>query len=113
MPLRFSIVVVSAVVVATACSSPTEGCSLDLSATVTPSQQSLPVGQSLTPTATAYGCSGTKALQDTWRWTTRDPGIVSVDSLTGRVTGRAPGAASVVATSQRYGAVVSVQVTVR
>jgi hypothetical protein len=70
---------------------------------VTPNQQTLRVGESVTLTyETGGACMVNNRATDVdlhsvpTVWHTADTLVVAVDSLTGRVTGRAPGAAWVV-----------------
>ena len=89
-------------------------CPADLRVHVTPAERTIAVGESFTPTAEALGCGGTQRLPETWVWATADTGVVAVDSLTGRTTGRVPGAAAVRARGLTYGpSGASVRVTVQ
>ena len=78
-------------------------CPSDLRVRVTPAERTVAIGESFTPSAEALGCGGTERLPETWRWATADTGVVAVDSLTGRTTGRAPGVAFVRARGRTYG----------
>jgi hypothetical protein len=89
-------------------------CPSDLQMRVTPSERTIAVGESFTATAEALGCGGTQRLEETWTWGTRDTAIVAVEPASGRITGRAPGAAFVGVRGERYGNLgVGVQVIVR
>ena len=79
------------------------GCSDDLLTRVDPRNRTLRVGESYVAGASAWGCRGTKRLSDEWRYFVIDTTIARVDSLTGRVTGRAVGATDVGARGARYG----------
>ena len=91
----------------------TVGCTLELQASVTPTQQTLRVGESFTPVAKLLSCGGRLQLTDTLRWSASDAAIVQVDSVTGRTTGRAPGQTVVRFDARFYhvGAGVTVTVT--
>lgn len=78
-------------------------CPADLQLRVTPAERTLAVGESFTPTAEAFGCGGTRRVDEVWTWETADTDIVSVDPLTGRTTGQAPGTAVVRARGRTYG----------
>jgi hypothetical protein len=81
---------------------------------VVPAERVLGVGETFTATAEAYGCLGSKRLTETWVWRTADTAVVAVDSLAGRITGRAPGVALVGVRGRTYGDVgMGVRVTVR
>jgi hypothetical protein len=64
---------------------------------ITPAETTIAVGQRLTPRYQEGGyCSGDVPTEADYRnvpthWVTKDTGVVAVDSLTGTVTGRAPG----------------------
>lgn len=91
----------------------TVGCTLELQVSVTPTAQTLQVGESFTPVAKIPSCGGRLQVSDTLRWSALDPAIVQVDSVTGRTTGRAPGQSAVRFDARFYhvGAAVTVTVT--
>ena len=66
-------------------------CTLELGWSITPTQQTLHVGDSFTPSVTFTTCGGQLHPTDTLRWSAADTAIVQVDSITGRTTGRTPG----------------------
>ena len=89
-------------------------CPADLRMRVTPAERTIAVGESFTATAEALGCGGTRRLEETWTWGTEDTAVVTVESTSGRITGRAPGAAFVGVRGQRYGSLgAGVRVTVQ
>ena len=91
----------------------TVGCTLELQASVTPTAQTLHVGESFTPVAKILSCGGRLQVSDSLRWSASDAAIVQVDSVTGRTTGLAPGQAVVSFDGRSYhvGAGVTVTVT--
>jgi hypothetical protein len=70
-------------------------------ARIAPAEVTIAVGQTLTPRYQDGGyCAGNGPTEADYRtvlthWTTNDTAVVSLDSLTGTVTGRAPGDARV------------------
>lgn len=79
------------------------GCSDDLYSRVDPRAQALRVGESYVAAASAWGCGQTKRLTDEWRYFVLDTAVARVDSVTGRVTARAPGSTDVGARGTVYG----------
>jgi hypothetical protein len=79
------------------------GCTDDLRTRVDPPSRSLTVGESYVGVASAWGCSGSKRLSDKWRYFVVDTTVARVDSVTGRVTARAPGVTDVGARGAVYG----------
>jgi hypothetical protein len=89
-------------------------CTDDLTYRMSPTAQTIAVGESFTPQAEFRGCGGSKPLDDEFSWSSSDTLIVRVEALTGRVTGRAAGSAIVEARGSRYGRLpLGVSVTVR
>ena len=84
------------------CNTPTV-CPSDLRLHVSPAERTIAVGESFTATAEALGCGGTRRLSEAWVWRVADTAVVRVDSLSGRITGRAPGSAFVEAHGRTYG----------
>ena len=78
-------------------------CPDDLYSRVEPDPQTVRVGESYVAVASAWGCGRTKRLTDDWRYFVVDTAIARVDSITGRVTGRAPGSTDVGARGAFYG----------
>lgn len=70
-------------------------CTDELGMHLTPSEATITAGQSITPTLELTSCGGRKRWTPTVVWLTADTAIVSVDSISGRITGRAPGSAHV------------------
>jgi hypothetical protein len=95
------------------CSDFVVGCPDDLQFRTTPTTRTIRVGEAFTASAEARGCGGTKRLDDVWTWRAADSVVVRVDSLAGRITGRAPGMTFVTPTGRRYGSGVPVAVTVQ
>ncbi len=102
-------------IAAVGCSDPVvaRNCPSDLRMGTTPVTRTLRVGEAFTATASALGCGGTEQLQESWTWRADDAAVVTVDSLSGRITGRASGSARVTPTGRRYGPGVPVTVTVQ
>lgn len=90
-----SAVVGSALAAATVLSSGCRnGCSLGLSTTITPTDPTIRVGETITPDfVVSSECDG--RIQTTQWWQSQDTSIVAADSATGRLTGRAIGTAVV------------------
>lgn len=96
------------------------GCSLiapcgtdDLSFRVVPTSQAVTIGESFTPSAEFRGCRGRKHLDDALTWSATDTTVVRVDSVSGRVTGRAAGVTQVLARGDKYGPMPPISVTVQ
>jgi hypothetical protein len=82
---------------------------------VTPGVVVVAVGQSFTPNGSDSWCEGGHQSHGSPDWALSQAGdsaFVSLDATTGRITGRRPGAATIVATSTHTGATSSVLVTV-
>lgn len=96
------------------------GCSLvapcgtdDLSFRVVPTSQAVTIGESFTPSAEFRGCRGRKLLDDTITWSATDTTVVRIDSVSGRVTGRAAGVTEVHPRGAKYGPMPPISVTVQ
>ena len=89
------------------------GCNADLQQDLNPTERTITVGESFTPSARFLGCSGTEPLADEITWSASDTAIVRVDALSGRTTGVGLGRATVVPSGRRYGRLNAVRVTVR
>jgi Big-like domain-containing protein len=87
-------------------------CTLELGWSLTPTQQTLHVGDSFTPSVTFMTCGGRLHPVDTLRWSASDTAIVRVDSITGRTTGRSPGQATVQFRAARFHVTGGLPVTV-
>lgn len=99
---------------AAACSQPTGVCTDDLFSRVSPSATTLGVGQRAAASVELRGCGGSRVLADRITWTSEAPAIARVDSVTGVITGVAPGSTRVQPHGDRYGvALTSVAVTVQ
>jgi uncharacterized protein YjdB len=59
-------------------------------------EATLSVGASVTAEARAYGCGGSKRLEESMRWHSEDPSVATVDETTGEITGMNPGGTTVV-----------------
>ena len=85
----------------------------DLSMRVSPTTPVLTVGQSVAATAEFLGCRGTRTLSDTITWSVADSMVATVHPATGVITGRAPGATTILPRGAKYGTLVFIAVTVR
>jgi uncharacterized protein YjdB len=72
-------------------------CTDELGVNLSPSEKTVSVGQSFTPSLELTTCGGRKRWHPTVVWLTPDTTVVCVDSIGGRITGRAPGSAHVTA----------------
>lgn len=75
-----------------------EGCTVEIRTEVRPTERTLAVHESFTPTVRATSCGGRKVLggEGGYVWTTPDPSIVEVDGRTGRTTALRAGATRVI-----------------
>lgn len=80
-------------------------CTAELRVHLVPADTTIAVSQAFTASVALSTCGGRQQLSDTFTWRSQDVAVVSVDSTTGRVTGRGPGETWVQATGQRYGLV--------
>ena len=97
-----------------ACSDrPPTVCTEELRVQFTPSDTSITTGQSFTASVTVSSCGGALKLIDTFGWRSDDPAIATVDSVSGRVVGQAPGATHIHADGNTYGPVGSLAVSVQ
>ena len=95
-----------ALLVGTACSdSLTMACTRELLVSLVPADTTIVVGESFTASVALSSCGGRQHLSDTFVWEARDSTVVSVNSATGRITGRSPGETWVYATGDSYGTV--------
>ena len=101
------------VLVLPACDQPTTDCTLELHYDVTPPSADIVVGGAFTGTMRLSSCGGREHLTDVFAWRSISPQIASVDSLTGRVVGQAPGQAIVTVHARYYGVDGWIPVTVR
>ena len=83
----------------------TMACPRDLLVDAIPADTTITVGASFTASVVLSSCRGRQLLSDTFVWHARDSAVVSVDSVTGRITGRSAGETWVDATGQKYGTV--------
>ncbi len=95
------------------CELPVLACSDDLGMKLTPSERTILVGESFTPSVTLSTCGGQRRITDSFTWAAEDLAVVSVDPRTGRTTGKTPGQTLIWPTGQRYGRLSAIQVTVR
>jgi hypothetical protein len=72
-------------------------CTDELGINLSPTENTVSVGQSFTPSIELTTCGGRKRWHPAVVWLTPDTAIVRVDSIAGRITGRSPGAAHVTA----------------
>jgi len=98
---------------ASGCREFTAACPDDLRFRTTPSTRTLRVGEAFTASAEAFGCAGTRRLDEVWTWRAADAAVVRVDSLTGRITGVAAGRTLVTPVGRRYGSGEPLEATVR
>ena len=92
---------------------PIMGCTDDLQQRLAPTSTTITVGQEVRATAEFLGCRGSKRFSDEITWSSADPAVASVDTATGRITGRSPGTTSVTPRGAKYGVLQHVTVTVR
>jgi uncharacterized protein YjdB len=85
---------------------------MELGVRYVPGDPSIAVGESFTASVQLSSCGGREHPSDIFTWRARDTTVVTVDSTTGRVTGRAPGQTWVEATGRTYGFVGGPRVTV-
>ena len=88
------------------------GCDADLRGSWSPHSKELRVGQSFTPSVEFLGCGGTEPLSVVVTWTSEDSTVAAIDSRTGTTTGRSVGSTSIRGVSGKYGAIISIPVTV-
>lgn len=79
-------------------------CPSDLRFVTTPTTRTVRSGESFVAQAQAFGCAGTKLLDEIFVWRSDDSTIARVDSVSGLITGRSPGSTLVRAFGRRYGA---------
>lgn len=95
-----------ALLVGTACSdSLTMACTRELLVSQVPADTTIVVGESFTASVALSSCGGRQHLSDTFVWEARDSTVVSVNSTTGRITGRSAGETWVDASGDSYGTV--------
>jgi uncharacterized protein YjdB len=82
---------------ASGCRTPFTACTLELRVEVSPAEKTIRVGESFQARAEGVSCGGRDRSPYAVDWRTADTGVVSVDATTGRVTGLAPGTATVTA----------------
>ena len=110
---RTRIVTVAILMSALATSSCTDdGCTLEISTEVTPQPFHLTPGESGGAEIRVTTCRSVISVPD-WRWESSNPSIAVVDSVSGRITGVAPGQTTVVARSQARGLLAGLVVIVR
>lgn len=86
-------------------------CTDELGINLSPREKTIAAGQTFTPSLELTSCGGRKRWRPTVVWLTPDSVVVRVDSITGRITGRAQGSAQVTAVEHasnadfRYGPV--------
>jgi Bacterial Ig-like domain (group 2) len=88
-------------------------CTDELGISIKPTASTLAVGQTVSPTVRLSSCGGREHFTDAFTWRTADSAVVAVDSLSGRISARAPGVAHVEVRGARYGQLGEVVVTVR
>jgi uncharacterized protein YjdB len=85
-------------VVASGCGAILSGdCTDELGINLSPGEKTVSVGQSFTPSLELTTCGGRKRWHPTVVWLTADTTVVRVDSISGRITGRAQGSAHITA----------------
>ncbi len=87
-------------------------CPSDLRVIRSPTDTTVRVGQSFTPTFQFRGCAGTKALQDELTFTSTNEAALAVNAQTGHAMAVAPGQAAIEISGARYGGPWGIAVTV-
>jgi Big-like domain-containing protein len=87
-------------------------CPADLRARFSPSDTAIVVGQQFTASVALSGCAGTESLTDVVAWSSQEPGIALVDSVSGRVSAVAAGQTHIFARGRTYGSLGSLRVVV-
>jgi outer membrane biogenesis lipoprotein LolB len=87
-------------------------CTDELRVHFTPADTTILAGQSFSASVQLATCGGTVKLSDTFTWQSNDPAVATVDSATGRVVGRGPGEARIVARGAEYGLIGGLHLTV-
>jgi uncharacterized protein YjdB len=72
-------------------------CTLELRTEVSPAERTIRVGESFTAQAFTVTCGGRDRERADVTWNTTDAAVVDVEAATGRITGKAPGTATVAA----------------
>ena len=111
---RLSVILVT-VITAAGCDLLTgDDCSAEVKFDVSPTIVVVAPAQSATPTIRATSCGGREELAvPDWRFTSSDSMIATVDSISGRITGRRLGQTYVTARSRERGFTALVNVTVQ
>ena len=109
--MRF-LIAIAAVVLTTACNA-FHDCSSEINQKFLPSDTTITVGQQFTAQVVVTTCDGREILSANPTWHSQDPGVASVDSTNGRVTGKAAGQTSISASGGFYALTGSIKVTVR
>ncbi len=87
-------------------------CTLELTVFLAPRDTTITVGESFKPRLSLSGCGGRKQFSDQVTWRSENVAVAPVDSVTGRITGVAPGETEVRATGERYGDLGNIRVVV-
>ena len=85
----------------------------DLDIRFVPSEVTLVVGQTQTSRLELGACHFNRTVSDRITWTSDEPAVASVDSLSGQITGRSAGSTTVRARGDTYGYLGGVHVTVQ
>src|SRR5687767_11719952 len=97
-----------------ACSGPPFGrdCTDELRVFLTPRDTSVVVAASFQARVALSTCGGSKALSDTFTWSSLDPNVVQVTASTGRVSAVGVGETTVNVVGARYGPVGGIRISV-
>jgi hypothetical protein len=87
-------------------------CTLELRVHITPTERTLTVGESFTPTISLSTCGGRIPVEDTFRWRANDTTVVQIDSVSGLTTGRRSGATWILVSGARHNGLGIISVTV-
>lgn len=103
------------VVVAVSCrEDPIVPCPLIRDERVMPADTTITIGGQYAMRVTLlYQCGGTQVLTDTFTWTSLDPSVAAIDSVTGVVRGLRAGSATILPTGKTYGPLRTARVTVQ
>ncbi len=111
---RSSVLAMIACTVAGACvaDSSLAVCTDELRVRFTPADTTIVLSQAFTASVRLSTCGGARSLSDTFTWASEDTSVATVDSRTGRVTGRGLGETHIAARGQRYGVLGGLRVAV-
>ena len=87
-------------------------CTMELRINLTPTERTLIIGESFTPSIKLSTCGGRLQVEDTFRWRANDTTVVRVDSVSGMTTGKRAGTTFVLVKGTRHGNLGIIPVTV-